>query len=130
METVQHSLERFVASAVLSPGEPLEKVAERHTKELYKAAVQERIGRGGPRLSRRQEPRSGHRCKLHSDGVCHLEAGSTEPMRVGPAKFLPAAVHARVPRKRWKEPGAQEAFDKEWKKLENAPWPTGKGVGA
>ena len=55
-------------------------------------------------------------------------AHEPEPSVATSGWYLPSiSVHAKVPRSRYGEPGAMEALDKEWRKLENAPWPNGKG---
>ena len=92
-----------------------------HTKELRGASIRHYTDKGEPVLPRRQITQCGHRAKVQRDG---------NKGYLGRARFLLAAVHAKSPKKKWKEPGAQQALDKEWTKLEQAPWPNEKGKGA
>ena len=100
-------------------------------REVRKDTVGMAADAADAKLARNQYVECGHRPRI---------SGFTpsEILRSGPAfehvhlnsRFLPAAVQAKVPRNRWKEPGAQAALDEEWRKLEGAPWPNGLGKGA
>ena len=122
-----------VTATMRKPDARFKDAARKHTPDVWKG-VSSHVEDYAlePRVSKAQVIESGHRVKLR--GEVPMSQDDTGFMNLLPdghnSLFLPPAVHARVPRSQWSRPGVKGARDKEWKKLENAPWPNGKGKGA